>query len=260
MTIRPTLRVLLCATLMGSLSALAADTPPASRPAIDPQASALLQKMSDTLAAATKLSFSVNAISEQLLDSGQKIDVARNSAVNLQRPDRLDVSITGDNDDLHVVYDGKLVSINNLRKHVYGQISVPATIDGAIDTLADKYGMVIPLADFLLSNPQASLAPLIRSGAYLGTGLVFDNKCHHLAFRQDTVDWQIWLDQSDNLPRKIVITYFNTPDRLQYVAYFNKWNLAPDFAPGLFTFAPIPGDTRVEAVVSSAGAATQPKN
>jgi hypothetical protein len=240
--------------VLGALSASGA-APAGSRPAVDPQADAWFKKMSECLVTASRLKFNVYALTEQSLDNGQKVEFARNSAVSMRRPNRLDVAMAGDQEDLRVIYDGQQVTIDNLRKKVYGQIPVPGTIDAAIDTLAQKYGMVMPLADLMVSDPYKTLSPLIRSGEYLGMGYVFDTKCHHLAFRQDAVDWQIWIDAGEQpLPRKIVITYKETPDKLEYVAYFSKWDLNPQFSDATFTFVPAADAKKLDALVP----ATQP--
>jgi hypothetical protein len=205
--------------------------------------------MSSLLAGTKSFSFKVHALTEEILDDGQKVEFARNSTVTVRRPDHLAVTAAGDHDDMKYVYDGKQITIHNVRNKVYGQIPLPNTIDGAFDELSQKHDMVIPLADLVTSDPYKGLAPLIRSGEYLGLGYVFDVKCHHLAFRQEAVDWQIWLDQGDKpLPRKIIITYKDSPARLQYVAYLTAWDLTARFDEGTFSFVPAADDKKIDAV------------
>lgn len=244
-----------CALLLGALNATAAEPVAATRPAIDPQADAIFKKMSDYLAGNQTMSFRAFAVTETMLENGQKVEFARNTDVQVARPNRLAATIAGDQEDLRFIYDGANVSIYNLRDKIYGQIPVPDTIDAALETLAVKHNMVIALADIVQSNPYNTLKPMLRSGEYLGSGFVFDIKCYHLAFRQENVDWQIWIDQGENpVPRKLVITYKENPARLQYVAFFTKWDAAPVFPAGTFTFTPPADAKKVEAVAP----ATQP--
>jgi hypothetical protein len=72
---------------------------------------------------------------------------------------------------------------------------------------------------------------------------VFDAKCRHLGFRQESVDWQIWIDDSTNLPRKLVITYKEQPGHPEFTAFFNKWNLSADAPDSAFAFKP-PADAK----------------
>jgi hypothetical protein len=228
--------------------ALAAE--PAPQPAVEAQADAALRKMSTFLGAAKSFTFECHTSTEQLLDSGQKVEYARNQQVAIRRPNAAAAKVTGDQDDFQLVYQGKTVTLYNPRTKAYGTIEVPDSIDDMLDTLAQKYGMVVPLADLLISDPYKTLAPLLRSGQYLGTGYVFDTKCDHLAFRQTSVDWQIWIEQGATpVPRKVVITYKDSPANLQYTAYLSKWNMSPTLPEAAFTFTP-PADARkVDAVV-----------
>jgi len=72
-------------------------------------------------------------------------------------------------------------------------------------------------------------------------------KCHHLAFRQEGIDWQIWIEDSDQaLPRKLVITLKEQPGHPQYLALIDKWNLTPDAPDSAFEFTPPAGAKRID--------------
>jgi hypothetical protein len=61
--------------------------------------------------------------------------------------------------------------------------------------------------------------------------------CHHLAFSQETIDWQIWIEDGPRpVPRKLVITYKTEPGSPQYVARLSGWNFQPRFSKHFFTF------------------------
>jgi hypothetical protein len=124
---------------------------------------------------------------------------------------------------------------------------MPASIDDTLDTLAGKYGMALPLADLVFADPYKGLTENVRSSQYLGTGYVFDTKCHHLAFRQAAIDWQIWVEEgSKPLPRKIVITFKESPGHPQYTAFLSNWNLDAKIADGSFSFTPPAGAKQVD--------------
>ena len=57
-------------------------------------------------------------------------------------------------------------------------------------------------------------------------------------FRQDGLDWQVWIQLGDYpLPRKVVLTTLTDEARPQYVATFT-WNLAPSFNEAAFSVVP----------------------
>ena len=78
---------------------------------------------------------------------------------------------------------------------------------------------MLPLADFLYADPYAVLMEGVTYGRYLGIHQAAGVACHHLAFSQDTIEWQIWIDAGEKpLPRKLVISYVQEPGEPQYSA------------------------------------------
>ena len=161
---------------------------------------------------------------------------------------------------LNFVYDGKQVLLYNLDKPCYALVDAPATLDATFDMLADDYDLVIPVADLLSSDPYHALIDQVTSAQDLGIGYVNDIKCHHLAFRQDAIDWQIWIDQGDvPMPRKIVITYKQLPQSPEFTAVLSNWNLTTQPAADAFTITPPANVTRTDLVkVPPTPPATQP--
>jgi hypothetical protein len=104
--------------------------------------------------------------------------------------------------------------------------------------------MVIPLADLTFADPYKCLVENVRRGQYVGTGYVFGTKCHHLAFRQPNVDWQIWVTDGEKpLPRKVVITFKDSPAHPQFTAFVSDWDLSARADDAAFTLKP-PADAK----------------
>jgi hypothetical protein len=254
MKTRSLVRIVAVLALAVAATGFSADAP-ATQPRIDPAIDKQLHAMSDLVAGAKTLSFECYAISEQVLPSGQKVEFARNQKVSLRRPDAVIATVVGDNENLQFIYDGKTVTCSNAKAKVYAQTAAPATIDDTLDMLALKYGMVMPLADMIFSDPYKALASQVRTGQDLGVGYVFQTKCRHLAFRQESVDWQIWLEDGPKpWPRKLVITYKETPAQLQYTAYFHDWTPDAAFPADALKFVPPTGVTKIDFT----GPTTQP--
>jgi hypothetical protein len=175
------------------------------------------------------------------------VQFARNIKVAVRRPDGVAATVVGDREDLAFLYDGKNVTLYNRGSGAYGSTPAPSTIDETFDMLAEKFAMTLPMSDLLFSNPYQALIGRVRTGRYLGTGYVFETKCHHLAFRQEVVDWELWIEDGHTpLPRKLVITYKEMPGHPQYTAYLSNWNLSADVPDSRFTFAPPQGAKKVD--------------
>ena len=123
---------------------------------------------------------------------------------------------------------GKLVNY-------YASVKAPETIKEMLVFAETKYGLEWPLADLLAPE---SLSKNVKSAFYVGKGRVRGVLCDHYAFRQDDVDWQIWIQEGKMpLPRKIVITTKNEEAAPQYEAVLS-WNLSPKLSDSVFRFVP----------------------
>jgi hypothetical protein len=72
-------------------------------------------------------------------------------------------------------------------------------------------------------------------------------KCHHLAFHQKLLDWQIWIDAGkEPLPRKYVITFTSQRNQPQYTALIHRWDVNPKLSDEQFEFHPPKGFRQVE--------------
>lgn len=227
----------------------ASQQPNAPLPGVEPKADQILRSMSKTLADAKQFTVQAHDTSDQVLDDGQKVHASKTAKVAIRRPNALAAEAQGDLEDLRYVYEGEQVTILNHREKCYAQQKVPGSIDEMFDFLAEQYGLTPPLADLLFSNPYEAMTGRVRSGRYLGVHRVFDTPCHHLAFRQDGVDWQIWIEDSPRpVPRKVVITYKELPGYPQFTAYLDKWDLDPKLDDSAFKVQVPPDYKRLDLV------------
>jgi hypothetical protein len=237
------------------LAVLAAARPGAARDGattapespMEPRAEEVLRAMSARLAGLDRFAFEAEESFDEIPDGEPRTQLTNVRRVALQRPNRLAVDSEGDTLQRAAWYDGQTATILDKAHNTYGQAEVPPTIDAALDALAERYGIESPLVDFLYRDPYAILTERVRLGRYVGLHRAAGALCHHLVFVQDTIEWQIWIDAGDDpLPRKFVITYVREPSEPQYTAVLRKWNLAPVFPAGLFTFEAPPGAESAE--------------
>jgi hypothetical protein len=227
--------------LWADAPATSQDSPPVG---VDPKADEYLRKMGKTLAAAQQFTFEIRDLSDTVLTNGQEAQFARTVEVSMRRPDALAADFVGDLENKLIVYGGGKLAIWNRLMNVYAMQDVPTSLDSMFDFLDQRFGITVALSDLCFPDPYQTMIANVYSGADLGVGDVNGVKCHHLAFREQNIDWQIWVEDSEQaLPRKVVITYKDRADVPQYIAFLDKWNLSPQMPDSTFVFTP-PADAK----------------
>lgn len=223
---------------------------------IDARADELLLAMSDTLSEAERLGFRVSTVEGVVdVETGKTVHVMTERSVSLARPDRLYVEDHDDFSRNRFWFDsGRLTALRGSAER-YAVVEVPDTVDRMLDYLFEEHGLVMPVADFLVGDPYEVLSGGIETGVYLGVTTVSGDACHHLAFRQEHLDWQLWVEARDTrvVPRKFVITYTNEPGDPQFTAEFENWDLGAAFPEGHFE-ATVPDGVERVSLETLAGA------
>jgi len=171
--------------------------------------------------------------------------------VSLKRPNRIFASRTDDDGIMRRFwYDGKTASMYDEGEKVYFQVKVPDTIDEMLDYLETVIESPPPLAD-LLYNDLSFLSKRALSVMYIDVSFVYNSACDHLAFRGESVDWQMWVDRGEKpLIRKVVITYKELPGEPQLSARIEEWDTQPQLSDTLFQFSIPEGARRIPVVGS----------
>jgi hypothetical protein len=240
-------RRLSAAGLAAVLGAALAAGAPQGGPKIEPKADQHLKAMAKYLAGLKSFSFQAEEFFDDVQDDGQKIQFGNQRHISLRRPNKLTGEAKGDTSDTHYYYDGKTITVHDRGHKTYATEKVAGTIDAMLDELHEKYGIDRPLADFLFSDPYKVLTEHVQSGAYVGLHHVGKAKCHHLAFRQKILDWQIWIEEGDKpLPRKFLITFKRQAGEPQYTALIYRWDVNPELGDEAFRFRPPEGIRKVD--------------
>jgi hypothetical protein len=221
-------------------------TPPPRN--VEARAEQELKKMGEFLAKLPHFALEAEETFDELPDGELRRQLTNVRRVAVERPNHVAADATGDTLNRASWYDGRTVTVLDKEHNVYATIEAPGTIDATFDKLQDEYGVVLPLADLLYSDPYAVLMAGVTYGRYLGLHQAAGVDCHHLAFSQDTIEWQIWIDAGDKpLPRKLVISYVQEPGEPQYSAVIRRWNLESKVPEGLFTFEAPEGAQKIDA-------------
>jgi hypothetical protein len=231
--------IALGAALGGSVPTRAQEaTTVSAESTIDPDAVAALEKMGAYLR--TLAAFQVRAVvtSENVLLDGQKVQLGNVADLVARKPDGLRLDVTSDREQRLFLFDGKTFTLFAPRSNYYASVAAPPTIGELATRLETAYGIDLPFVDlFRWGTPAASLSD-ITAATDIGPGTIDGVTCEHYAFRQNGLDWQIWIQEGDfALPRKLVITTLTDDARPQYVSVYT-WNLAPSVDSSAFTFVP----------------------
>ena len=216
----------------------------------DPEALAELKRATDFLTALPRFHFKAAVIYDVIQEDGRSLQFEKHGDVYLQRPDRLFAEVWLD-DGRHrrFWYDGKTLGFAELTRNLHTKVKAPPAIDGMLDMLEGVLKDPMPLSDLLYSD----LAPLEQRALeadVVGDSLVSGRPCLHLAFRGETVDWQIWVEQGATpFIRKVVISYREQPGTPQSSALLDFWETPERFSDDLFTFTAPAGSEWIDVMV-----------
>ncbi|WP_009961360.1 DUF2092 domain-containing protein [Verrucomicrobium spinosum] len=175
---------------------------------VDPQALVIIKRASELLGDAKSSSFIAEIWEDVAVPDGPTVQVSRTVDIKMRRPDRLVIQKSSSEPERAFYYNGKELTVHDLKAGCYGSIKTPATIDAMVEAVAEKYDIALPIEDLIISKPFGDGAAKAKAGQYLGLDRVLGVTCHHVAFQNDNVEWQAWVD-AGLLPvmRKVVITF-----------------------------------------------------
>ena len=231
------------------LAAGLAPPPVAGAAGIDPEAGEVLTAMSSYLGGLGAFSFSAEIDNELINLEGQKLQLSSSSRLLFDRPSRFHISRQGMFADAEMIYDGETVTLHGNRHNAYMQVAVSGTTDDAIRALEFETGLDFPGADLLFADPYPILSSGVESSHYIGVVNVGGVECHHLAFREDKVDWQLWVQTGEKpLPVKYVITSKWLTGAPQYSLRLSDWNTEPATPTGRFEYSVPAGARRLDTL------------
>lgn len=234
----------------GNINGIIAQTDESTlAPAIEEKADAILRQFSEFIESQEKFSFSAQTERDILTTSGVYLQIAQNVDLVVNRPNQFWANSTGDLVQREFWYDGSKVTVVDPERNIYATGDAPGNMDETLDTLIQKLNVNMPLAEVLYSDVYEGLTKNVQFGYYFGMSEVDGVPCHHLLFVQDSIDWQVWIEDSDTpLLRKVAIAYKEREGTPRYTATLSDWNLEPEIATDRFTFSPPANAKEVEFV------------
>ena len=217
--------------------------------AIDAGAMQALDRMGAYLRSLDTFSLRAEDRIDQVLDSGQKIQLSASILMQVRRPDGLRADIETDSRSRRIIYDGKTFTLVAPSMGYYTTVQAPPTIGETLTVIEAKFGVAFPLVDLFLWGKDPEAVSAIRSAIALGASKVDGQSADHFAFRQEGLDWQVWIAQGDApLPLRYVITTTDQPEQPQYGVKLT-WDTGVELADDVFSFTPAEKDHPISIVV-----------
>lgn len=245
--------VLLPAALLVMAAALggAAEGKDAAPPGVEAEADRILREMSEYLGSLEQFTIHADIAYDSVGSDDETLEFGGTAEASIRRPNRLRVEYRGDERQSSIVFDGRTLTLHKLDVNLYAQTRMVTDVDGALDRMFEKFGFSVPVADLVYENPYAALTGAVETGYRVGLRQIDGVPCHHLAFTQETIDWQIWIEDGPRpLPRKLLINYKNEPGSPRYAARLSAWDLQPRLSDAFFQFHPPAGADKIDFLPS----------
>ena len=210
-------------------------------PKVDKQADRILKQMSDNLTAMQQFSYRSTGTFEVLDKNNKKQKQNYNAQVFVKRPNKMRVNVKNENRDASVFYDGSKFTVLGRNANMYAQADAPPSLDAALDSAREKFLLDPPGSDILYTDPYKGLMEMVTQGQLLKDENVNGKTCHHLAFKSQDVDWEMWVEKGDKaLPMRYKIIAKNDPGKPEFTVDFSDWKqgAGPEFSDQQFTFVP----------------------
>ncbi len=238
-------RLLLSSALLCSSSILLANE--AIKPIKDDKTIAInaLINMSDYLRSLDKFSVQAQINTDDVLASGQKIQLSKSSIIKADPPSGLWAKSSSMHSEREFFYNGKSFTIYSPDSNFYASFKAPNTLGKTIVKAEQQFNIKLPLVDLFYWGTRVESTDAIKEALIIGVDKVNGMSCNQFAFRQQDIDWQICIQRGHTpLPLKLVITSKEEESHPQYTAVL-KWDTAPVLDKKLFIFTPASTDNKI---------------
>ncbi len=221
----------------------------AEPPDVQPKAYQILRKMSEYMDGLEQFSAQAESELEVILFSGEKIQYNKPVEFSVKRPNKMRADRKGDNFNQALYYNGSSLTLYQKEKNCYATVPAPATIEEMLEFARQSLDLYAPAGDLLYKNAYNLLLEDTLSGYYVGLGIVDGARCHHLAFRGNEVDWQIWIEEGGKpLPKRFIITSKWMTGAPQCIVTLKNWNLSPQLKDENFNFLPAKNMEKIDFI------------
>jgi hypothetical protein len=204
------------------------------------------------VAAATAMSFHVEKRFDVVLIDGAKVEYSGALDVFANPAAGFFLDYGDDLSSRQAWYDGKKMTLLDTINNVYAMTPASGSNAEALIQVSEEHGLEMPLAP-LLKRKLADNMEALGEASYLGIHDAEGEACHHLLFRGESKDLQVWISTGEQaLLRKLVVTFWDIEGAPQQALTFSEWNLDAEIAADMFA-AKIPEDSLLIEFLSLRG-------
>ena len=221
---------------------------------VDSQAVQILRRSMDYLNGLQRFSAKTRILTEDLLDTGHRVDFEAMGGMTVERPNKLRGERHGAGFAQTLYFDGSTLTLYDAVRKVYASKPAPGDIHEMFQLAYDSLGLSVPISDLLWPNVFPLLMQDMKMARVVDQEMIDGVVCDHLVFSRADVDFQIWIPVSGApLPRKFIVTDTSTPALLSIITTISDWKVDPRVPASIFTFVPPKGATSVPFLAPKTG-------
>ena len=217
----------------------AGEDPIANEGVVEDGAIDALREMSNYLMTAKTLAITSKGSMDAVTANGQRIQLDGTTSYKVRRPGFV-IDYVSDIKSRRFIYDGKNFTVYSPKLGYYATVPAPGTNREVLDAIYNKFGISLPLEDLFRWGDGSNSARLeaLKSAYKVGTTTLDGVETDHFAFREEDVDWEVWIDAGDQpVPRKLVIVDRTDPAHPTFITHLS-WTINPTFTDADFAFVP----------------------
>ena len=205
---------------------------------VEPEAVNALKRMSEFLLSLNTIQLSSESTLDAVTNDGQRIQMDGLTTYKVRKPNGFVIDYQNAMKPRQFYYDGKNFTVYSPKLGFYAQAPAPATNREVLDLIYKRYGIALPLEDLFRWGDNEERIAKLKSAYEVGPAVIGGVEANHYAFREETIDWELWTQKGDQpIPLKIVIVDRTDPARPAYSAKL-KWTLNPAMSDSDFAFVP----------------------
>lgn len=213
---------------------------------VEPEAVNALRRMSTFLLSLNTIGLVSNSTLDAVTNDGQRIQMDGVTTYKVRKPNGFVIDYQSAMKPRSFYYDGKNFTVFSPKLGFYAQVPAPATNKEVLDTLYKRYGIALPLEDLFRWNDNEERVAKLKSAYEVGPAIVDGKEANHYAFREETIDWELWLQKGDQpIPLKLSIVDRTDEARPAFTARLN-WTLNPTYSESDFAFTPGPDAKKIQ--------------
>lgn len=225
----------------------AGDDPIVREGVVEDEAIDAIKDMSNFLVSAKTLAITSQGSLDVVTNDGQRIQLDGTTNYKVRKPGFV-IDYQSNIKSRRFIYDGKNFTVYSPKLGYYATVPAPGTNREVLDTIYNKFGIALPLEDLFKwgDGSNADRIQALKSAYEVGSATIDGVDTDHFAFREQDVDWEVWIQKGDQpLPRKLVIVDRTDPARPTFIARLS-WQVNPAFTDADFTFVPDANAKRIQ--------------